>query len=80
MDKKNKMPLVAKIIIYAIVLITIFFAYQLYQKTNFNDFIKYETKVNTSEFVRDNDEKYNNERSYKINSPEYNDAMFEILN
>ena len=76
MDKKNKMPLVGKIIIYAIVLITIFFAYQLYQKTNFNDFIKYETKVNTSEFVRDNDEKYNNERSYKINSPEYNDAMF----
>lgn len=76
MENKEKNTIICRIIIFAIVIVILFFAYQIYQRTNFNDFIRYETKINTSEFVRDSDIKYNNERSYKIKSSEYNDAMF----
>lgn len=65
---------------YAITLIILFillyFAYQYYQLNNFNDFIRSETNLYTSNFKRDKEIKYSDKRSYKIESPEYNDAMF----
>ena len=59
-----------------ILLILVYFAYQYYQLNNFNDFVRSETNLYTSQFIRDNDVKYANKRSYKINSEEFNDAMF----
>ena len=67
-------------IIYVITLVILFillyFAYQYYQLNNFNDFVRSETDLYTSNFERDKDIKYSDTRSYKIESPEYNDAMF----
>ena len=60
----------------AILLVILFFAYQYYQQNNFNDFIRSETKLYTSQFTRDKQTKYEGKRSYKIENPEYNDAMF----
>ena len=57
-------------------LILLYFAYQYYQTNNFNNFIRSETNLYTSEFKRDNEVKYSKQRSYKISSQEYNDAMF----
>lgn len=64
-------------IIICIILITAFyFAYRYYQKNNFNDFVRSETNPYTSTFIRDSEEKYSEKASYKIESNEYNDAMF----
>ncbi len=71
--KKNK---VAYYSFLFVLLIILYFAYQYYQQNNFNDFTRSETNLYTSQFIRDNQEKYNDKRSYKIKSDEYNDAMF----
>ena len=75
---KNK-RIVGKII-YAITLMILFvfvyLAYQNYQSNNFNDFVRSETKLYTSEFKRDDKIKYDKKRSYRITSEEYNNAMF----
>lgn len=60
----------------AILLVCLYFAYQFYQSNNFNDFIRSETNLYTSTFKRDSEIKYDNKKSYKIESNEYNDAMF----
>ncbi len=60
----------------AILLIILYFAYQYYQINNFNDFVRSEANIYTSNFIRDNETKYSNKKSYKIESPEYNDAIF----
>ena len=59
-----------------ILCILIYFAYQYYQSNNFNDFVRSEENLYTSEFKRDDEIKYSKQRSYKISSNEYNDAMF----
>lgn len=59
-----------------ILLIILYFAYQYYKINNFNDFVRSEANIYTSNFIRDNEIKYNNQKSYKIESPEYNDAIF----
>lgn len=71
--KKNK---ISYFISLAILLVILYFAYQYYQLNNFNDFVRSETNLYTSKFTRDKDIKYTNKKSYKIESPEYNDAMF----
>ena len=59
-----------------ILLVLLCFAYQYYQSNNFNDFVRSEVNLYTSNFKRDSKIKYSNTRSYKIESPDYNDAMF----
>ena len=54
----------------------VYFAFQKYQENNFNDFVRSEANVYTSEFTRDATEKINSQKSYKITSEKYNDAMF----
>jgi uncharacterized protein YxeA len=65
-----------RIIVIIILLICVFFAYNFYAKNNFNNFLKGESNLYTSTFSRDKTEKYTNESSYKIESDDYNDAMF----
>lgn len=78
MKEKNKT--IQGKITYFITLIFLFillyFAYQYYQANNFNDFIRSEANLYTSEFKRDSQVKYSKQKSYKISSQEYNDAMF----
>lgn len=76
MEQNKKSSKISYFITLVILLVILYFAYQNYQKNNFNDYVRSETKVYTSHFTRDKEEKYNNKTSYKIETPEYNDAMF----
>ena len=78
MPKKQKTlkNRIAYSITLIILLILLYFAYQYYQSNNFNDFVRSEVDLYTSNFKRDSKIKYSNTRSYKIESPDYNDAMF----
>ena len=67
---------IAYLIIMICLCIFLYNGYQYYQSNNFNDFIRSEANLYTSEFKRDSQTKYGNARSYRINSTEYNDAMF----
>lgn len=59
-----------------ILVVVLYYVYQYYKTNNFNDFIKSEIKLYTSSFKRDSDTKFKDKASYKIESLEYNDAMF----
>lgn len=70
---KRKIPnLVAMIFL----LVVLYGVYQYYQANNFYDFVKSEMNLYTSTFTKDKDIQYNHKRTYKIESTEYNDAMF----
>ena len=78
MVKKEK-TLLEKItywITVIILLVLLYYAYQYYQTNNFNNFVRSEANLYTSEFKRDDKVKYNNKKSYSIESKEFNDAMF----
>lgn len=72
----NKKKLILNIILWTILLFSLYYAYQFYQTHNFNDFIRSEQNLNSSQFMRDAEVKYSDKRSYKITSNAYNDAMF----
>lgn len=76
MEQNRKSNKITYFISVVILIIILYFAYQYYQKSNFNDFVRSETNVYTSQFTRDKEVQYNNKTSYKIETPEYNDAMF----
>lgn len=78
--KAKKITKIIRRLAYLIVMICLvvflYNGYQYYQSNNFNDFTRSEANLYTSEFKRDNQVKYDETRSYKIASSEYNDAMF----
>lgn len=77
--KKQKKSIFAKIIeliILFILIVSVFYSYNFYQKNNLNEFDISEANLYTSEFVRDSEEKYSKSDSYKIFSKDYNDAMY----
>lgn len=76
MEKKERKNKISYYILLAILLVALYFTHQFYQSRNFNDFIRSEANVSTSQFTRDKEIQYNKQRSYKIENPEYNDAMF----
>ena len=76
MEQNKKSSKISYFITLVILLVILYFAYQNYQKNNFNNFVRSESNVYTSHFTRDKEMKYNNQTSYKIETPEYNDAMF----
>jgi len=63
-------------IVLIILLICMFFAYEFYKERNFNEFSRGEFKVGSSTFTRDNEIKITDYRSYKIESKDFNDAVF----
>ncbi len=76
---KNKTDIkvfLVNIITTGILIFILFWAWNFYLDNNFNDFLRSEAKLHTSKFLRDNQIKYSNMRSYKIESNKYNDAMF----
>ena len=72
-QKGSKIRYFLTLIILCIVL---YYTYKYYKTNDFNDFIRSEIKLYTSNFKRDSQVKFENRVSYKIESPEYNDAMF----
>ena len=76
--RKNRSAkaLIINIFTFVILMIAVYLAYQFYQSNNFNDFIRSEAKLHTSEFKRDEEVKYSEMNSYRITSNEFNDAMF----
>lgn len=76
MEQNRKKGKISYLIVLIILFIMLYFSYQYYQTNNFNDFVRSETNIYTSHFTRDKKVKYNKNNSYKIESPEYNDAMF----
>ena len=73
--KEGKVSL-RKIISIIFLFVILIFAYQFYQKNNFNNFVKAEYKIGNSKFERDAKQKYAEKSSYKIENRDYNDAMF----
>lgn len=75
MKQNRKKHKISYFISLAILLIMLYFAYQYYETNNLKDFVRSEANIYTSRFTRDKEVTYNNQRSYKIESSEYNDAM-----
>lgn len=73
---KKTSKVIGKIISAIITLTLIFIAYKIYSINNFNDYIKAEYNSGLSNFRRDENVKYKNTNSYKIENTDYNDAMF----
>ena len=67
---------IINIISWIIILIILVFAFLFYKNNNFNNFIRSEMNLHTSEFKRDSKVKYGKSASYKITSNEINDATF----
>jgi len=53
MELKQKKHKISYLVSLAILFILLYFAYQFYQKNNFNDFVRSETNVYRSHFSRD---------------------------
>ena len=75
-QKKSLFGRITYIITVIILCIALYFSYQYYQSNNFNDFVRSELNLYTSKFKREDKVKYSDSKSYKIESQEYNDAMF----
>lgn len=75
-EKKSLLGRITYIITVIILCALVYFAYQYYQINNFNNFVKSEQNLYTSKFIRDDNVKYSDKKSYSIESNEYNDAMF----
>lgn len=73
---RARKTIISNIIVFAILIIALYLAYQFYQSNNFNGFVRSEANLNTSEFKRDKEITYSEMNSYKITSNEFNDAMF----
>ncbi len=65
-----------KIISYIIMIIAIIVCIIVYKKYNFNNFEKSIRLNDITEFTRDSKVKYSKQDSYRIDSKDYNDAMF----
>ena len=74
--QENGKVSIINLIIFFVLIVSLYFAYQFYQNNSFNDFLKSEQNLGVSEFKRDENIKYSKNASYKIVSKEYNDAMF----
>lgn len=76
MDKNTKKHKISYYITLVILFVILVLVYNYYQANNFGEYIRSETKPYTSHFSRDKKIKYSKKNSYKIESNEYNDAMF----
>lgn len=70
------MKKISNVILWIILLIILCFVFFMYKENNFNDFIRSEAKLHTSQFKRDKKIKYSEMDSYKIVSDTLNDASF----
>lgn len=76
MSKKTKGSKIVNFIFTIVILAILFKLYGVYRKYNYNEFTKAESNIGITKFTRDSKIKYSKEDSYKIESQEYNDAIF----
>lgn len=74
MNKKTN--IIKNFIFFVGIVIICVMTYNFYKTYYYNDFYKAEYNQGISRFLRDNEIKFDNTRSYKIESPSYNDACF----
>lgn len=74
MKKKIWVSRLISLILIIIIIYGIYIIYNLYRRKYFNDFVKAEYIQGVSTFSRERE--VDNQYSYKITSPTYNDAMF----
>lgn len=67
---------IKNIIWLAIIIIAIIAFTKVYNKYNYNDFVKSVEEKNKTIFTRDSEVKYSEMDSYKIENTDYNDAIF----
>lgn len=70
------MKKIGNIITWIIILIILVIAFKFYKSNNFNEFVRSEMELHTSEFKRDSEIKYSKTDSYRIVSNTVNDATF----
>ena len=76
-EKKSKVgKVIGNIIAFTILIVFLVLAWKIYQKNNFNDYVRAEYNIELSNFTRDENIKFGNVNSYRIDSPVFNDAMF----
>lgn len=76
MERKNKLAKrIIKLIFFIILFVALYFAYDFYETNNFSGYTKSVETTGLTEFTRDKEVKYSENRSYKISSNDYNDAM-----
>ena len=73
---ENKGKIIWNIVKFILAVAVIVVAWNVYQMFNFNAYTKAEYHLGTSTFMRDSEVKYGSSNSYKIQSDEFNDAMF----
>lgn len=74
--KRNIGSKIANIIFTIIVLIILYKLFGVYKTYYYNEFTKAEHNLGITKFTRDNDIKYSYKYSYKLESEEFNDAIF----
>ncbi len=67
---------ISTIISWIVSIILLILAFKLYKTYNFNEYVRSELNMHTSQFERDSDVKYSKTDSYKIVSNNNNDATF----
>lgn len=67
---------IKNLIYIIIIVILLIILYKVYTSNNFNEYIRAEFNAGVSHFSRDSEVKYSNMNSYRIDNPEFNDAMF----
>lgn len=76
MSKKRLGSKIIDIIFFIIVILILFKLFGIYKKYNYNGFTKAENIIGITKFTRDNEEIYKYDYSYKLESKEFNDAIF----
>ena len=76
MPREKKNVKIADLIFNIVVIIIIVILFNIYKINNFNEFNKAEGTIGITTFSRDNKVKCSEAYSYKIESPEFNDAIF----
>lgn len=74
--KKNTISKITNIIFIIVVLVIFSKLYGIYKTYNFNGFTKAEYNLGVTKFTRDNSIKYAYDYSYKLESKDFNDAIF----
>ena len=70
------MKKIGNIISWIIIIVILVVAFNFYKSNNFNEFVRSEMELHTSEFKRDSEIKYSKADSYRIVSNTANDATF----
>ncbi len=75
-EKKGFLSKIGSLIFFIITIVIILKLYSIYKQYNFNEFQKVITQTNITKFTRDKEVKFSEFNSYKLESTDFNDAMF----